>query len=321
MTLNKEAQDFNMDTSADDLFADDFFVSDDEVDAEDDEEVEVEGSSDEEDEDLDEHVHLGDDEPEAGDLVVLEGFEDHPEEVVVFTVPNIPGAIDISEIPEDEEVIVDDAPEEVEADMWDWKSRGGHANFLNWLKDMIHGTPKHSGHDVNGLERAMSYVELLIKEISKAMRTDFRGMVDVNHCESITDGLYKSLDHMEDRLERLRKHKYPKHFKKKASWQESAGLVKEAKSVNITGISVTVPLLISGIARVLINGTVSAGHSMEDMYEDLKKEYDLTKREEFELQQLLTDMGYPIFRDRGLLNKQLDKTKNNNFDFPANYTA
>ena len=57
------------------------------------------------------------------------------------------------------------------------------------------------------------------------------------------------------------------------------------------------------------------------MYDDLKKEYDLTKREEFELQQLLYDMGYPIRRDRGRLNEQLDQTKSDNFDYSAQYNA
>jgi hypothetical protein len=67
---------------------------------------------------------------------------------------------------------------------------------------------------------------------------------------------------------------------------------------------------------------VSAGHDAEDMYERLKKEYGLTKREEAEVQQLLMDMGYDIFTDRGLpIGDQLDKTRSDNFDFQANYNS
>jgi hypothetical protein len=55
-----------------------------------------------------------------------------------------------------------------------------------------------------------------------------------------------------------------------------------------------VPLLISRLARVCINGTVSAGHNIKQMFECQVAEYELTKREQTELSQLLSDNGYSV---------------------------
>lgn len=262
------------------------------------------------------------DDIDGGDIVVLELPGD---DEITFTVPDIPGALDMSDIPEPEEVIEVKEEEEKEIDPWDWKAIGGHAGFLNWLQDMVNKTPQHSGHDVSGLDRAMAYIELLTKEIPKAMRSDFKGEIDVNNCEGMADSLYKSLDLMEDRKKRLLTHKYPNRFgkkNKKAGVDESGAIVKEAqKATNIVGVTLVVPLFISRIARTMVNGMISAGHSMEDQYDQLKKAYDLTIREEAELQQLLADMGYPMYQDRGMLNEQVDKSRSDNFDWAANYNG
>ena len=66
-------------------------------------------------------------------------------------------------------------------------------------------------------------------------------------------------------------------------------------------IVVTVPILLSRVARVCINGAVSAGHDIEDLFDRQVKAYKLDDREQAEVMQLLSDMGYPMRRDRGFL--------------------
>ncbi len=273
-------------------------------------------ADDEDDEDeRSEHEH--DHSPEE-EIVVLDFGPG--EEEFVFKMPEIPGApgaealVDEPEI----EVVIEPEQEPKELDPWDWKSRG-LPKFVDWLRDMINKTPQHSGQDVGGLERAISYFEMLIKEVSKAMRSDYKGEIDIDHCEGLRADMHSAVDKMNHRLERVRQKYVPK---KTSSWVIESGLVKEAqKSTNINGITIVVPLFISRLARVLINGTVSAGHSLEDMYDDLKEEYDLTKREEAELQQLMADMGYTINQDRGLLGQQVDKSKSDNRDWAAAYNG
>ena len=98
-------------------------------------------------------------------------------------------------------------------------------------------------------------------------------------------------------------------------------MVKKAqKATHVGGIIVTVPLLISSIARTCINSMVSAGKDIEDVFDKLAKKYDLTSREEMETMQLLADMGYPMRRPRGYLrDEEIDTTSVDNFDWNANY--
>jgi hypothetical protein len=186
---------------------------------------------------------------------------------------------------------------------------------------MISGVPKHSGYDTTGLEKAISYFEAIDKEITKAMRQDYRNQIDTAKAERAREQIEKGLDRLLDRLEKVKSTKYKRHAKKKKSWAENVGIVKEAqKSTKITGITITVPLLISRLARVCINGMVSAGHDLEDVFAAQVKEYSLDKREQAELAQLLADMGYTVWQDRGVqVGTPVDTTRSDNTDWVANY--
>lgn len=250
---------------------------------------------------------------------------------LVFTMPLVPGAIDQSEIiledeegPAEIEVSDKDGDGEVEVsqpDVWDWKSRG-LGNFLKWLQEMIANTPQHSGRDTSGVERAIAYFEALDKEITKAMRSDFRNEIDSAKAEEARSEIENGLERLVDRLEKLRTAKYKRYKKKaKADVDVDDGLVKEAqKATHVGGIVITVPLFISRLARVCINGTVSGGHDIEDLFERLSKKYKLTNREQAELMQLLADFGYPMRRDRGFdLDEKIDETSSDNYDWAGNY--
>jgi hypothetical protein len=264
------------------------------------------------------------------EMVVLEvGDEDGPKDDIVFMLPDVPGAPGAGEIEvkDDDEIggdiEVEDDEVEVEHDPWDWASKG-MGGFLNWLKGMMDGVPMHSGYDSTGLEKAVAYFELLDKEITKAMRQDFKDEINSAQAERAREQIENGIERMIERLERVKASKYKRHAKKskKKSWAESFGLVKEAqgKATNISGITVTVPLLISAVARVCINGMVSAGHDLEDLYASQVKEYSLDKREQTELAQLLSDMGYAMRRDRGFVpGTKVNITDTDNRDWATNF--
>lgn len=104
---------------------------------------------------------------------------------------------------------------------------------------------------------------------------------------------------------------------------EGLVIVKEAQKITgVKGVYVTVPLLISRVARVCINGTVSAGHDIEDLYNRQVKKYNLNDREQAEVRQLLWDMGYPMREDRGFFPEDdLEVWDSDNMDWAANYRA
>lgn len=257
------------------------------------------------------------------DVSVTLEFED--QEPITFELPEVPGAPDADDIviedveepsgEEEEERVTNDNP-------WDWQSKG-LKQFIAWLNQMMKNVPRHSGYDSTGLEKAISYFEALDKEITKAMRMDYKDEINHAEAERAREQIENGLERLLERLDKVKKQKFKRYKKKSKAWYEVEGLVKQASPMtNVVGITVTVPLFIHRIARVIINGMVSAGHDAEDMYERLKKEYGLTKREEAEVQQLLMDMGYDIFTDRGLpIGGQLDKTRSDNFDFQANYNS
>ena len=251
------------------------------------------------------------------DLSFISTDEPSDNEDIIFVLDAIPGApeakdIEIVEEPEDVEI-------EEEKDGWKWN----HGSFIPWIKNMIENIPKHSGYDSTGLEKAISYFEALDREITKAMRTDFKNEINSAHAEKARESIEKGLESLVERLERVKSTKYKRHAKKsKGSVEEQDSIVKEAATMFPSALVVTVPLLISRIARVCINGVVSGGHDMEDLFHKQAEEYKLDNREKAEVVQLLSDMGFPIQGDRGFqVGVHVDRTRSDNRDWAANYTG
>jgi len=253
----------------------------------------------------------------------------------------IPGS-DVEYV-EDEEV-VEEAPK-------DWANDGNHAAFVDYVKDKMNKIPRHSGETISGCERAKAFLNKLDGEISKAMRSDFDGVID----ESEVDKLRKSLTDMMDRLEKQIK-------KLKASGKTAelnVRLVSEgscnkcesnvpmwhdtendtmvclhceanehADAENRIEKVATTPVLNvymtpfeRAIVGILINSKVSAGRNIEETYLKLKNKYNFNPREELSIQQLVADYGYPVLKDRGLLNEPADPASGDGIDFQTQYHA
>lgn len=254
--------------------------------------------------------------------------QQEPLEIEIF-LSDLPGAPEgtrdpepLIEVSESDEKDEEDKKDENDAkvkktDKWDWTSKGLE-DFVLWVKSRIDDVPKHSGQDSAGLQRAIAYLEKLDDEVSKAMRLDLDGELDANQIEKVRAVIDNGVERLNDRLDKIKNSK--KKTKKKA-YTYPEGFQKEAQKIaGIQGIIVTVPLLISRIARVCINGSVSAGHDIEDLFQKQVKQYDLDDREQAEVVQLLEDMGYTIRQDRGyLVSDEVDLTSSDNLDLGANY--
>lgn len=270
------------------------------------------------------HHHHG--HGEAADT--LEVSEPLEVQLVVDELPGAPPGTPDPAPPETLEVS-DEAPVEDDSDSkkskknekWDWESRGAQG-FVAWIKERLENVPKHSGYDSAGLERAMSYLDRLDNEISKAMRLDLDGELDANKIEEVRSKIDEGQSRLQQRLDKVKKSK--KHQKKRSKADlelDSLGLVKEGQKITgVQGVYIMVPLLISRIARVCINGMRSAGHDIEDLYERQVKKWALTDREQAEVMQLLADMGYPLRQDRGFMpDDDLEVSDSDNMDWAANY--
>lgn len=275
--------------------------------------------------------------PENDNLVVADSPEnnsaDESHEFHIF-VEELPGAppgtkdpepepeVEVSlEVEEDSEKDENDA-QKVKKEKWDWESKWqskGPAGFFTWVKDMLAAVPKHSGYDSAGIERAVAFLDRLDSEISKAMRMDLDSELDANKIEEVRSKIDDGITALQQRLSKIKKTKKSK--KKKADINSE--LVKEAqKAVGIQGTFVVVPLLISRLGRIIINGTVSAGHDAEDMFEKLSAKYKLTDREQAELLQYLADSNFPLLGDRGYkLDEDYSLRSSDNFDYSAIYSS
>lgn len=256
----------------------------------------------------------------------LEVCEPTSFEIVVEELPGAPDGtpdpepLEVKEEDEDEAKEDKNDAETLKLKKWDWASKGSEG-FITWVKERITDVPKHSGFDSAGLERAISYLEKLDSEISRAMRLDLDGELDANKIEEVRSKIDDGISRLHDRLDKVKSSK--KKSRKKKSDFLPEGLVKEAKITGVSGgIVVTVPLLISRIARVCINSMVSAGHDIEHTYADQVKKYKLNVREQAEVRQLLEDMGYALRQDRGFLpDEDFDPTSSDNYDFAAQYPS
>lgn len=221
---------------------------------------------------------------------------------------------------EDKSMDDDSSKKDKKNEKWDWESRGPHG-FVAWIKERVETVPKHSGADSAGLERACAYMERLDNEISKAMRLDLDEELDANKIEEVRVQIDDGISRLQQRLDKVKKNKKSTRKKKADEDFETTGLVKEAQKITgVQGVYVTVPLLISRIARVCINGMVSAGHDIEDLYARQVSFYKLSDREQAEVQQLLFDMGYPLRQDRGFSPEdQLEVNDSNGMDWAANF--
>lgn len=112
-----------------------------------------------------------------------------------------------------------------------------------------------------------------------------------------------------------------KALQQMAEYYANRGIVKEAQKIlGVQGVYIMAPLLIASIARICVNGTVSAGHDIEDLYKRQVSQWKLSDREQFELRNLLFDMGFPMRLDRGLMpDADQDVASSDNMDWAANY--
>ena len=267
---------------------------------------------------------------EESDITV---FDDEPSETV-------PGSMEaFVQYSEDDEI--EEEPEDPSIQPKDM------SKFLDWLSYKLTKIPQHSGKTIPGCERASAYIKDLDNSASKAMRGDHEGKIDELKLDELRKDMQKMVDRLENHIERLRKNASTQKvrivseaFCKECDstapmWEDP--ITKESscmncESKNETGESLqktaATPVLNvymtpfeRAVVGTIINATVSGGKHVEEMYERLKNKYNFTPREELAFQQLIADYGYPVYKDRGLLNEPSDPASGNNAEWQTNYNA
>jgi len=229
-----------------------------------------------------------------------------------------------------------DFEEEEEEEEGDYANDGNIKMFLDYINGSYPSKiPKHDGTTTLGCERAKSWLERLDKEISTVIRKDQDGVLDISSLEKVRTSIISDVAKLSKHINVL-KNRFKDDSKKKASldsngipsWTNSAGtevgysdLKKEAATPSKMFIAVS-PFE-RAISGIMINAHVSAGHSMEEVYDFLCKKYAINPREELAIMQVCMDSGFHIFKDRGSYSgteKGSDNAKQG-VDFIKNYFA
>lgn len=234
---------------------------------------------------------------------------------------------------------------EVEVRETNWEEDKDPGKFIEYLEGKLANIPRHSGNTIPGCERAAAYIKALENEASQAMRKDFKGEIDEIRLEDMRKQMGDMIDRLDNHIERLRKgasHQVRlisqgtcKQCNSKApvwvnpatdtetclSCEATADSGELQKTAGLPVMQVYMTPFERAIVGTIINAKVSAGRNIEDVYDRLKNKYNFTPREELAIQQLIEDHGYPVYKDRGLLNEPTDPASGDGVEWQTNYHA
>lgn len=248
------------------------------------------------------------------DSHVVEFSEDLPDEMEEPR-ETLPGSdVDLNMLKDQEE----EPKEEPETD---WENDRDVSKFMDFIMSAYPGgIPKHDGKSIVGAERAINYLNNLNKQISEAIRLDKDNELDTGALDTTRVNMMKDMMTLKNHIKDLQKKVREQH--RTASFSDAADKIKKEGSIPTPTLVMT-PFE-RAISGIIINSVVSAGHPFDDVYDYLKKKYELTDREELAIMQLIMDHGFPIFKDRGLFSSDSDdfsEDESRGLDFMRNYFA
>ena len=183
----------------------------------------------------------------------------------------------------------------------------------------------------NEAERARGQLHTLNGHVSRALQKDYEGVLNIESIDRLRQLLEQNLEAIDRMLEAQKDMKKRRRQVKRRASDESAcptcsapmwedgqdmvclacgqeGLKKEAGTPHFEGLQYQISAFERAVVGMLINATVSGGRNLEELFEKLKKKYKFNPREVLAIQQVLTDMGYPVFKDRARIDEDEDPT-------------
>lgn len=214
--------------------------------------------------------------------------------------------------------------EEGEKESDDWRVSKKPEHFLMFLTKDLQRIPNPSQirGNLTEMERALGQYKRLNNYISNAMQSDYDGVINAKKIDSMRKVIEQSIDELEDALEGLKQLKKEKRKMRRRGEEDNLDLKKEATAPHFNGFQMLITPFQRAIAGALINGKVSGGRNLEELWSEAKKKYKMEDREELEILQILADMGYPEFKDRLRLGEDSDPTRTEGFgEWLSNYYA
>ncbi len=216
------------------------------------------------------------------------------------------------------------APQEKKEDD-SWRSSKLPKHFDIFLVKEMNRLPKPNSilGNRSKMEKALGQYRKLDSYISQALQSDYDDDINTEKVDNIRKVVEQVRDQLEDALDSLsHATKQRRKTRKRRGEDDHDGLKKEGTTPHFNGFQMVITPLQRAITGALINGTVSGGRDLEELWKDAKKKYKMDDREELEILQILADFGHPEFRDRLRLGDDNDPTRDEGHgEWQSNYFA
>lgn len=189
----------------------------------------------------------------------------------------------------------EEAKEKLEEENKSWLETHDVEKFHDFLQEEMDRikSPLAARSSLSEMERAYNQWLELDKNVSKALRSDYESKLNVPVIDKQRVVIQNNIDQLQYLLDGIKKTK-----RNRKAEDNNGDIIKEANTPKHTGLQTIMTLFESAIVRSLINGVVSGGRNMEELFEIAKEKYDISEREELAIFQAITDLGYPTFKDR-----------------------
>ena len=234
-----------------------------------------------------------------------------------------------------------------------WLKTKDSSHLCQYVHDTFQSIPAKDqwGNSPSQYQQLLGRLNALDKNISRGLGSDFGGKISQDQIlwlDDVRNRIHQYADDLIDRTEAINSARdnhvrtIRQRHKRKASDESKCGI---CTSVLYEDKDVGLPLCLSclddrhvdkslikeattpriqlvmspferSIVGTLINATVSGGQNINEVYGNLKKKFGFDNREELGIIQLLADLGYPVIKDRVLMDD-----KDGNGEWIKNYHA
>lgn len=238
-----------------------------------------------------------------------------------------------------EEITVEEPKQDPQETNW-LKSKDSR-HLCQYVHDTLSSMPTRDkwSNSPSQYQQMLGRLNSLDRNISRGLGADPEGHITQEQIQWLDDARERIYQMSDDLLDRVEGHHAARdshiknirqRHKKKASDANKCGI---CESVLYNDEDIGLPLCLSclsddsrnkgmkkeattpriqlimspferSIVGTLINATVSGGQNINEVYGKLKKKYGFDNREELGIVQLLADLGYPIIKDRVLMDDQ-----------------
>ena len=208
-----------------------------------------------------------------------------------------------------------------------WLDNKDVSKFVQFLQEQMSKIPtlQQAQGNLSKMENALARWKKLDNYCSEALRGDFHATLDADDIDKKRQIIETNMDNLQDGIDSIHAMKQTRRQQRRQHRRradEDFDITKEATAPHFNGFQMVITPFQRAIVGALINGKVSGGRNIEELWKDVKEKYKMDDREELEILQILADFGYPEFKDRLRVGENEDPTRDSGFgEWSSQYYA